>query len=283
MTTPTKNAPHTILALFAHPDDEVLGSGGSLALSAAQGAQITLVCATRGEAGEIAIPALATPETLGQVREAEMLASAKALGLANVIFLEYRDSGMAGTTDNLRPEAFIRAPAGVVVPQLVAIMRQLKPEIVMTFEPFGGYGHPDHIAIHHHTLAAFAAAGDPTAYPEQGPPFQPNRLFYPILPFFMLEEMRQLIAAGGGDVSNFTLDRRQELGWPDDQLHLVMDVRQFMEAKIAAWNCHRTQFGPDSIFRLLPESTMRQLLSREYFALARPEPTPGLQLTHFWL
>lgn len=265
--------PITIVGFFAHPDDEILGPGGTLAQAAAGGARVVLVYTTRGEAGEIAAPELATKETLGQVREAEMRCAANALGVSELIFLGYRDSGMAGSAENQHPQAYINAPAGEVIPQLVTIIRQYQPQIVLTFEPFGGYGHPDHIAIHQQTVAAFHAAGDATAYPASGPAWQPQRLFYPLLPIFMFEALRDRIAAHGGDVSSFKLDERREKGWPDDQIHVFSDIGDHVAAKFTAWNCHRTQFGPGSRFRALPEVEMMQLLGREYFAQAWPIPT----------
>lgn len=268
----------TILLSLAHPDDEILGPGGTIAKHAHEGAHVVLVCATKGEAGEIAYPELATKETLGEVREQEMLCAAKALGIAEVIFLGYRDSGMDGTPENDHPNAFCNAPAGTIIPRLVQIMRTLKPDVVITFEPYGGYGHPDHIAIHKHTVAAFDAAGDAEQYPTCGEPFQPGRLLYPLLPIFFFEQMRDAIAQHGGDVSDFNLNTRRQKGWPDDQIHIFSDVGAFVENKFSAWDCHRTQFGPNSRFRRLPKAEMMKLLQREWFAIARPGSPPNQPL-----
>src|ERR671932_2725290 len=126
--------PRSLLALFAHPDDEAFGSGGTLARYAAEGVAVALVCATRGEVGEIADPALATPETLGDVREAELRCAARALGVGELLFLGYRDSGMAGTPTNEDPRALARAPAEEVVARLVGIIRRLRPQVLVTFD-----------------------------------------------------------------------------------------------------------------------------------------------------
>ena len=271
--------PPTLLGCFAHPDDEILGPGGTLAHYAANGARVELVCATRGEAGEIADPALATPETLAQVREAEMRCSAATLGVDHVTFLDYRDSGMAGAKENERPDAFINAPADEVTAQLVAIIRRVKPQVVITFEPFGGYGHPDHVAIHHHTHAAFTAAADPAYRPDLGAPWQAARLFYPIVRTAFFMAMKERMAARGLDVSFFdNLEAQREKRWPDDKYQVVMDVAHTIARKWTAFHCHRTQFGPDNLFRRLPEGEMADLLKMEYFALAAPEPSPGLLL-----
>jgi len=268
----------TLLAIFAHPDDEAFGTGGTLARYAAEGADIVLVCATRGEAGEIADKNLATPESLGQVRENELRCAAGALGISEVIFLGYRDSGMAGTPENEDPRAFVNAPAEEVVAQLVGIIRRARPDVIVTFEPNGGYGHPDHIAAHHHTIAAFHAAADPARYPEQGEAWQASKLFYNTIPRSFFLTMRDQLEAMGEDTSAFARFEEAGAGWPDDQIHVTLDVAEEIEAKWTALNCHRTQFGPDNLFRRLPEKVTRQIMSREHFALAWPNPEPGLQL-----
>jgi N-acetyl-1-D-myo-inositol-2-amino-2-deoxy-alpha-D-glucopyranoside deacetylase len=271
-------APRTLLAVFAHPDDEAFGTGGTLAHYAGEGVRVALVCATRGEVGGIADPSLATPETLGEVREAELRCAAQALGISEVIFLGYRDSGMAGTPENDDPHALVNAPADKVVAQLVGIIRRLRPQVVVTFEPHGGYGHPDHIAIHHHTVAAFHAAADPARYPDQGHPWQPARLFYTAIPRSFFLEMRDRLEALGVDTSEFSRFEESGAGWPDDQVHVTLDVAGTIEAKWAALQCHRTQFGPDNFFRRLPEDMLKEMMSREHFALAWPAPEPGLRL-----
>lgn len=265
-----------LLVFYAHPDDEVLGLGGTLAKYASQGIYAELVCATRGEAGEISDPTLATPETLGIVREAELRCSARTLGIQTVTFLEYRDSGMAGTAENQNPAAFINAPTERVVPQLVQIIRRVKPYAIFTFEPHGGYGHPDHIAINRHTLTAIPAAADPAYHPEQGQPWQTPRLFYPILRGTFFAEMKILMEAYGMDTSFFTtIEERRANGWPDHLYHYELDVADTVEAKWAAFHCHHTQFGSENLFRRLPEAEMKRLISREYFAQALPEPIEG--------
>ena len=268
-----------ILICLAHPDDEILGPGGTIAQYAQNGAYVELVCATRGEAGEIADPNLATPETLAQVREQELLCSAMTLGIQKVTFLDYRDSGMAGTDENQRPDAYINAIAYEVVAKLVAVIRRVQPQVVITFEPFGGYGHPDHIAIHHHTHAAFEKAGDATYRVDLGRPFQPQRLFYPLVRSAFFHEMKAKMEQHGLDTSFFAnIEANRQNGWPDDKYNVVVDISDTINHKMTAFACHRTQFGPDNFFRRLPEAEMVQLLQTEYFALARPEPSPGLQL-----
>lgn len=260
-----------LLACFAHPDDEAFGAGGTLARYAAGEAEVYLVCATNGDVGEIADPSLATPETLAQVRQDELRCAAEKMGLSELIFLDYRDSGMAGTPENEDARAYINQPAEEVVARLVGIIRRLRPQVVVTFEPNGGYGHPDHKAIHRHTLAAFRAAGDPGQFPDRGPAWQPGRLFYSAIPRSFFLEMRDRLAAMGEDVSDFERFDREEIGWPDDRVDVTLDVAETVEAKWAALHCHRTQFGPDNFFRRLPAAVTKGLMSREHFTLAWPE------------
>ena len=277
MTDPAKGK--TLVAFFAHPDDEVFGSGGTLAHYAAHGTRVVLVCATSGEAGEISDPILATSENLGTVREAELRCSAQTLGVNEVIFLGYRDSGMAGTPENENPLAFVNVPSEKVVSRLVGIMRDLKPQAVVTFEPNGGYGHPDHIAIHRHTVAAFKAAGDPEQFPDQGADWQPARLFYTAIPRSFFIELRDRLAAMGIDTSDFARFEDAGAGWPDDKVNITLDVSDTIEAKWTALHCHRTQMSPDNLFLKVPEQVIKQSFSREHFALALPEPRPGERLS----
>jgi N-acetyl-1-D-myo-inositol-2-amino-2-deoxy-alpha-D-glucopyranoside deacetylase len=266
-----------LLAVFAHPDDEAFGTGGTLAHYAAAGTETTLVCATRGEVGEIADPSFASPETLGQVREQELQCSVEAMGVDRLILLGYRDSGMVGTAENEDCRAYINAPEGEVIVRLVAILRQARPHVVVTFEPNGGYGHPDHIAAHHHTVKAFHLAADPAVYPELGPAWQPDRLFYTAIPRSFFRKMREGMVNLGMDTTDF--DRRMgddAPGWPDEAISAILDVSDSVAAKWDALHCHRTQFGPGNLFRQLPDETVKELMSHEYFALAWPEPEPGL-------
>lgn len=263
---------HSLLALFAHPDDEAFGTGGTLAHYAQAGVRTTLVCATRGEAGEIAEGVDATPQTLGAVRENELRCAAETMGVAELIFLDYRDSGMAGSPENQHPRAFINAPAEEVVPQLVRIIRQVRPEIVVTFEPNGGYGHPDHIAIHKHTVAAFHAAADASRYPEAGPAWQAARLYYTAIPRSFFTHMWEQLTALGRDMSDYGwLENGGDHGWPDEAVTAVIDVGETVEAKWSALHCHRTQFGPANLFRQLPEAMVKDLMRHESFSQAWPE------------
>ena len=185
---------------------------------------------------------------------------------------------MAGTPENEDPRAFVNAPAEEVVTSLVRLIRQLRPEVIMTFEPYGGYGHPDHIAIHHHTVAAFHAAADPAQYPELGSAWQAKRLFYTAISRSFFQDMRRLLVESGLDTKEMERFNDPKAGWPDEAVNVSLDVSQTVEVKWQALQCHRTQFGPDNLFRRLPEDRAKRLMSQEFFALAWPEPRSGLRL-----
>ena len=158
---------------------------------------------------------------------------------------------------------------------MVGIIRRVRPQVVVTFEPNGGYGHPDHIAIHRHTVAAFHAAADAALYPDQGPAWQAARLFYTAIPRSFFLQMRDELAALGEDTGDFARFEEAGVGWPDDKVNVTLDVADTVDAKWSALECHRTQFGPGNLFRRLPDAALKRMMSREYFALAWPEPAPG--------
>ena len=268
----------TILACFAHPDDEVFGTGGTFLHYAAQGATIHLICATRGDVGEVSDPSLATAQTIAQVRTEELRCSARTLSIQDPIHLDYRDSGMAGTPENEDPRAFINAPADEVVGRLVSIMRRLKPDVVITFDPKGGYGHPDHIAIHRHTMAAVRAAGDASQFPEAGPAWQPGRLYYRAWSRSQFDEMGRQLDVMGVERGFLAYAEQHGMVWPDEAISVSMDVTEFVEAKRRAYLCHATQFGPDHHWRRASAQALRAIFGQEHFVLAWPAREEGADL-----
>ncbi|MBT7782656.1 MAG: GlcNAc-PI de-N-acetylase, partial [Anaerolineae bacterium] len=167
-----------ILSVLAHPDDESFGMGGTLALYAERGADVHLICATRGEVGEMEEKYMQGFLSIADRRESELRCAAGILGLAGVYFLDYRDSGMPGSKDNKHPRALFAQPVSEVAEKVLFYIRDLKPDIVLTFDPIGGYRHPDHIAIHDATVLAFEHADDPSFAPGAGEPFKPRKLYY---------------------------------------------------------------------------------------------------------
>jgi mycothiol S-conjugate amidase len=262
-----------ILAVYAHPDDEQ-GVSGTLAKYVREGVRAGLICATRGEMGEIADPALATPETLGAVRERELRDAAAILGVEPVWFLDYRDSGMAGTAGNDDPRAFMNADGDKVVGRLVRIIREFKPQALVTFDATGGYGHPDHIAIHRWATEAFAAAGDPARYPEAGPAWQPDRLFYGSIPRSALRRMVKLFTESGLE-SAFTGMDPEQMGMPDEDVTNVADVSAYVDLKMDSLRRHATQLPANSPFARLPVEATRKMRGTEHFMLAAGTPLPA--------
>jgi len=264
----------TLMAVFAHPDDETFGTGGTLARYGADpGVRVVLVCATRGEAGEISDPLLATPERLGEVREQELRCACQKLGVDDVFFLDYRDSGMAGTPENQHPRALAMADEGEAVGKIVAHIRRERPEVVVTFDENGGYGHPDHMAIHRFTKSAFAAAADPAMYPEQLQagllPHRAQKLYYTAIPLrFFRAAVVKLAELGIEIPERYQMRLEEGLGLPDEACTTDIYVQECLDAKLAAMQCHATQFNPDSIFALIPPEVMRELQAWDCFQLA---------------
>lgn len=259
--------PRTLLVALAHPDDETFGVGGVMARAVDEGHRVVIVCATRGEAGEIADPSLATPETLGDVRERELRDAARALGVADVRFLGFRDSGMAGTPENEHADALLNAPPDRVVARLVGVIRDVRPDVLVTFEPGGIYGHPDHVTISERATAAVEAAADPARWPEAGGPHRVPRLYYVALPKSVLREFRSAAEAAG--VQWALADAMQiDQAVDDADIDAALDVTPWMERKKAAVAAHATQLGT---MQKMPEGFTERMFAREWFVLARGE------------
>ena len=250
----------TLVTVFAHPDDETFGVGGSMAAAVDAGARVVTICATRGEVGEIADPSLATAETLGAVREAELRAACAELGVHDVRFLGYRDSGMEGTPENSDPRAFANAPDDEVIERIAGQFRELRPDVVVTFEPGGVYGHPDHKKISRCATAAFDLVGG-------------VRLFYagPSRSSFasLIADMK---AAG---LEGFPFEGTEFFGVPDEDITTVVDIGTQLARKKQALAAHRTQINP--WLASLKDEWLDRILSRETFGLVRGEHAPGTE------
>jgi LmbE family N-acetylglucosaminyl deacetylase len=265
----------TLMAVFAHPDDESFGIGGTLARYGADPrTRVVLVCATRGESGEVSDPSLAVAGRLGEVREAELRCACRTLGVDRLHFLGYRDSGMAGTPENLDRRALTMADFDEAVGRIVAYIRRERPDVVVTFDHMGGYGHPDHIAIHYLTKAGFTAAADSARYAEQlrsglGP-HQADKLYYTAIPRRFFLAVAQKMEELGMELPERYLQRLDgPFGLPDGACTTDIPVRDFWDTKQAAVQCHVTQLSPDSIFASLPPEVMRELQAWECFQLAK--------------
>ena len=236
----------TLLAVLAHPDDETFGTGGTLAYYASKGVEVHLVCATRGEAGEVDPQLLQGFESIGKLREHELRCAAEHLGLKGVYFLDFRDSGMQGSPDNNHPQALAAADVDVVAAKVVHYIRSLRPQVVITFDPVGGYMHPDHIAIHKATVRAFHTAGDENQFSSELPAYQPTKLYYHTFPRRFLRMTVGLMKLTGknprkfGKNSDIDLVRVSEARFP---VHASVDYRSVIDRKNAAVACHASQGG----------------------------------------
>lgn len=269
----------TLLAVLAHPDDESFGMGGTLALYAQRGAEVHLVCATRGEAGEMDPEYLEGFGSIAERREHELRCAAETIGLAGVHFLDYRDSGMHGSENNHHPQALAAAPLDEVAGKITHLIRRFCPQVVLTFDPIGGYRHPDHIAVHQATVLAFERAGDPAAYPGDRPPYRPQKLYFHTISRRFLRLAVWLMPLFGKDPRkwgrNGDIDLTS-LAIEDFPVHAVVDYKPVIEKKRLASSCHASQ-GGIAMQRGLMGWIMRMGGSRESFMRAYPPPSPELR------
>ena len=228
------NEQRTLLAVLAHPDDESFGMGGTLALYSKRGVSVHLVCATRGEVGEVAPDLLEGFESIGDLREHELRCAAEYLGLAEVHFLGYRDSGMAGSPENSHPDALAAAPLEEVAARVTGYIRKIRPQVILTFDPIGGYRHPDHIAIQQATERAFHNAGDPGAFPRDEPPYQPQKLYFHTFSRRFMGLVVRLMPLFGQDPRHFGQNKDIDLvslAGENFPVHARIDYREVVEAK----------------------------------------------------
>jgi LmbE family N-acetylglucosaminyl deacetylase len=262
--------PRILLAIFAHPDDETFGPGGTLARYAAEGVAVHLICATRGEAGESDLDDSGMSEDLGCRREQELRCAAEILGLAEIHLLGYRDSGMAGSAANQHPQALVQADPDALAGQVAGLMHHLRPEVVLTSDPHGGYGHPDHIAMHRATVAAFERL------PEGE---RPQKLYFTAFPRTMLRWAVRLMPLLGVDPAAVGKNRDINLrAMLEHELPVTtrIDVSATYDVKQQAAACHSSQLsGPGSFWGRLPRWLVRRMQSTETFHRAWPPVRPG--------
>ncbi len=276
--TPLDN-PRRLLLVHAHPDDETIGTGATMAQYAATGALVTLVTCTLGEEGEVLVPELAhlasdRDDALGQHRIGELAAACEALRVTDHRFLggpgRWRDSGMMGTVQNARPECFWQADLDEAVRALVAVVREVRPQVVVTYDSNGGYGHPDHIQAHRVTVAAFDAAADPAYAPELGEVWRAAKLYWTAFPKSVLQAGIDALKESGSN-NFFGADSADDLpfGVPDDEVTTEVDASDHLGAKTAAMRAHKTQIEVDGPFFALSNHVGQRAFGTEYFILAR--------------
>jgi N-acetyl-1-D-myo-inositol-2-amino-2-deoxy-alpha-D-glucopyranoside deacetylase len=241
-----------ILAVFAHPDDE-LSVGGTLARYVQENVHVTLVCATRGEAATIYAPPEygATPENLAQVRTGELECCCRALGVQDLRWLDWPDGGVE------------RIDRDAAVAAVVALVREVRPQVILTHPEHGGYPHPDHIAVHHIVLAAWQAAADAAYRPDLGAAHASAKLYGRVIPasfFAIAEGLRDYRVALNGQHLPF-------FATPDEEIGTVLDVAAWAERRAAGWECHRSQHNPKGMFSNLSDEARRAYASREFLQI----------------
>ncbi len=276
--------PRRLLLVHAHPDDETIGTGATMARYAAEGALVTLVTCTLGEEGEILVPELEhlasdKDDGLGQHRIGELAAACEALRVTDHRFLggpgRWRDSGMIGTPQNDRPDVFWQADFTEAVRDLVGTVREIRPQVVVTYDERGGYGHPDHIQAHRVATAAFNAAGDPTYAPELGETWRASKLYHSAFPKSVLQAGIDQLKASG-QTNFFGVDSADDLpfGIPDEAVTTEIDARDQLDAKVAAMRAHKTQIAVDGPFFALSNNVGQRAMGVEYYVLAHGEAGP---------
>ena len=270
---PSQQAPR-LLFVHAHPDDETLTTGATIAHYAARGAQVCVITCTLGEEGEVvgdqwAGLAVDRADQLGGYRIGELAAALRALGAGPPIFLggagRWRDSGMPGTPAR-RQRRFIDADQHQVVAELVAIIRRLRPHVVVSYDPRGGYGHPDHVQSHRVTTAAVAAAGGAD---HPGTPWSVPKFYWTVTSASAFVAGRQALQPADL-LPGWLPPSGAGLGYPDEQISAVVDADEALPAKVAALTAHTTQLtvGPTGRACALSNNEALPILGREHYILA---------------
>jgi LmbE family N-acetylglucosaminyl deacetylase len=259
----------TLLLVHAHPDDECIATGGVMIRAHEDGHRVVLVTATRGEEGEIHnMDEASVRPRLGEVRTEELRRAGEILGVDRQVFLEYRDSGMAGTPSNDDPRSFHSAPLGEAALRLAAIIRQEWPDVVVTYTADGTYGHPDHIKAHHTTIAALDLLA------EGG--WSPAKAYLQAVPRSFVQQMRERMREVAPDQEEDGVAIRIE-GIPDEEITTIVDVRDLVARKRASFAAHVSQNNPNSPFATMAEQIFVAAFGTERFVLARGtlgEPRP---------
>ena len=270
-----------LLIVHAHPDDETIGTGATMAKYVSEGASVTLVTCTLGEEGEVLVPELAhlaadQNDTLGKHRIGELSAAMALLGVTDFRFLggpgKYRDSGMMGVESNKREDCSWNADLLEAATDLVEIIREVRPQVVVTYDDFGGYGHPDHIQAHRVTTYAIALAESQSFKPELGEVWSVSKVYWSAFPKSRIvagiEKLKEV-----GDESEFAMMDPDEIPFAvdDSVITTVIDGSEFTQAKFDALTAHKTQVTTDSGFFALSNNLGLEIFAEEHFRLVRGE------------
>ena len=273
---------HRLLLVHAHPDDETIGSGATMAKYVTAGAQVTLVTCTLGEEGEILVPELAhlaadQSDGLGKHRIMELAAAMTELGVTDWRLLggphAFRDSGMVGTPPNDRADCFWRADLLEAAKHLVKIIRETCPQVLVTYDDFGGYGHPDHIQAHRVATYARELAAAPSFAPELGAPWSIEKVYWTAFPVSVMRAGIEMLKAAGEDTGFATQDPDEiPFACPDELVTTAIDGGEFAEQKMRALRAHATQISTEEGFFALSNNLGSQVMGTEYYRLVAGTP-----------
>ncbi|MDQ1494502.1 MAG: N-acetyl-D-myo-inositol-2-amino-2-deoxy-alpha-D-glucopyranoside deacetylase [Actinomycetota bacterium] len=264
----------SLLLVHAHPDDETIGTGATMAKYAAEGVHVTLVTCTLGEEGEVLVPALAElaadkADQLGGWRIHELEEACKALGVQDHRFLgapgRYRDSGMMDTPANDNPRCFWRADLDEAAEHLIEVIREVRPQVVVTYDDFGAYGHPDHIQAHRVTVRAVEQTRDIV-----------KKLYSTTIPRSFIEQSIEAMKDSGQSFFE-GVESADDVPFAkrDDEITAQIDARDFLDAKVDAMRAHASQIEVDGPFFALSNNMGQKAFGLEHYVLMEGERGPG--------
>lgn len=262
----------TLLAFHAHPDDESSKGSGTMAKYAAEGVRVVLVCATDGGAGDILNPRMDKPgikERMPELRKAELETACDILGVSEIYAMGYPDSGMPDSPENKNPAAFCNVDPEGVMAKLVKIIRDEKPEVILSYDESRGYDHPDHVRVYELGLRAFKEAGDPEKFPEAGEPWSPQKLYF----FATFTKQRFVllndaaVAEGQEPPYQGWIDSWDDMGFEEPEITTRVDVADYIELRTKALLAHATQIDPDSFWFAVPDEIHKKVYPWEDYTL----------------
>jgi N-acetyl-1-D-myo-inositol-2-amino-2-deoxy-alpha-D-glucopyranoside deacetylase len=261
---------YRMLLVHAHPDDETINNGSTMAMYAALGADVTLVTCTRGEEGEVLVQDLShlaahATDSLGEHRVIELADAMKALGITDHRFLgegqkKYRDSGMMGTEPNNRPDVFWQADLELASDDLVKVIEEVRPHVLITYDEIGGYGHPDHIQAHRVAMRAAEKSS-----------WNIEKIYWNVMPKSVIQEGIDAMKALGSDFMG--AEKAEDLPFAKDDsfVHAMVDGNEYVEKKMDAMRAHATQIEVDGPFFALSNNLGLQVWGNEYYTLVKGE------------
>lgn len=268
-----------LLLVHAHPDDETINNGATMAKYAAEGVQVTLITCTRGEEGEVLVVDLAHlasthSDQLGEHRETELAQAMELLGVTDHRFLgapnhKWRDSGMMGTEPNNRSDVFWQADLDFAAGELVKVIRDVKPQVLVTYDEFGGYGHPDHIQAHRVAMRAAELAADKNF--GEGAPWEISKIYWNTMPRSVIQAGIDKMKEIGSDF--FGAESADDLPFakPDELVTTLIAGSDYVDAKMAAMKAHETQISVDGPFFALSNNVGLDVWGNEYYTLVKGE------------